>query len=417
MYLSGLIQRAKLFDLTLRWFSDWVEPGDGRFLSEVFIYESLISSPVCREFLTDILRVVYPEPYQLQRAFMKDEVRQAIVNSCPDPSQDIKELFAQYRALPEEYFPRTPVDLVMVKGMNNSLLGLTRVKRIRRVAEKASRRVADRLAGVIMRSAQSLAELRAEAAGIPLNHLLTPPEVMAEEFAVAERIISQSFRDRQIAFKPEDLVIDDIIGSKFIGNEEELSVIEAAIRSYPGATLVEKEVHSGDYNATNLLIDLELPPADEIIDRFADHDWLIATGRGIDPDILKADFPEYVESGARTFRTEVILTTFDELVESEFGRSIHEERVLKQRNTNSYSGRIATNASFIIEFMLMLAMSPQVSLPSLPVKMWGHYLPETFSKAVWNLFGIDQGIVLWDSYLPDFQDTMTNYYQTGTDRA
>ena len=273
MYLSGLIQRTKLFDLTLRWFSDWIEPGDGRFLSEVFIYESLISSPVCRGFLTDILRVVYPEPYQLQRAFMKDDVREAIVNSCSDPSMEIKELFAQYRALPEEYFPRTPVDLVMVKGMNNSLLGLTRVKRIRRVAEKASRRVADRLAGVIMRSAQSLAELRAEAAGIPLNHLLTPPEVMAEEFAVAERIISQSFRDRQIAFEPQDLVIDDIIGSKFIGNEEELAVIEEAIRSYPGAHLVEKEVHSGDYNATNLLIDLELPPAGEIIDRFADHNW------------------------------------------------------------------------------------------------------------------------------------------------
>jgi len=415
MYLSGLIQRDKLFDLTLRWFSNWVEPSDGRFLTEVFIYESLISSPVCHKFLTDILRVVYPEPYQLRRASTKDEVRQAIINSCPDPTPHIKALLEQYRALPEEFFPRTPVDLMMVIGMNNSLLGITRVKRIRRVAEKASRRVADRLAGVIVQSAQSLAELRAEAAGVSLSNLLSPPEVMAEEFAVAERIISQSFRDRQIAFEPPDLNIDDIIGSKFIGNEEELSVIEEAIRSYPGATLVEKEVHTGDYNATNLLIDLDLPAPSDIIDRFAGHDWSIAAGRGLDPSILAADFPDYIESSSRTFRTEVILTTFDEMVESEFGRSIHEERVLDQRGTSSYAGRIATNASFIIEYMLMLAMSPTVAVPPLPVKMWGRYLPETFSKAVWGLFGIDQGMVLWDSYLLDLQDTMATFHQTGTD--
>lgn len=415
MYLSGLIHREKLFELALRWFGDWIEPRDGRFLTEVFVFESLISGPTARQFLTDILSTIHPDPYNLRRVYRKDEVRRAIVRSYLDPAPLMQELIEQYKALPEEFFPRTPTDLVMAVGPDERLLGMTRIKRIRRIAEKASRRVADRLAGVIMRSAQSLAELRAEAAGIPLNQLLTPPEVMAEEFAVAERIISQSFRERRVSFKAQDLVINDMIGSKFIGSELELAAIEKAISEYPGAKLIEREVHQGEYNAVNLLIDLHLPPASQIIDRARGCDWSIAAARGLAPEGMDAAFAAYVESGATTFRTEVILTTFEELVESEFGRSIHEERILQQRRNSSYTGRIATNASFIIEYLLMLAMSPSTSLDELPVKMWGRYLPETFSKAVWDLFGIDQGMVLWDTYLPELADSLPCFPYTGTE--
>ena len=76
-------------------------------------------------------------------------------------------------------------------------------------------------------------------------------------------------------------------------------------------------------------------------------------------------------------------------MESEFGRSIHEERIIRQRSRPSYAGRIAQNAACLIEYMLMLALSPQVEVADLPIKMWGRYLPEMVAATIWNLFGIE----------------------------
>jgi hypothetical protein len=70
----------------------------------------------------------------------------------------------------------------------------------------------------------------------------------------------------------------------------------------------------------------------------------------------------------------------EDLVESEFGRSIHEVRILEQRA--AYTGRIAQNASWIIEYMLQLAISPTVSVDQLPIKIWGRYVRDTVSQAL-----------------------------------
>ena len=108
-----------------------------------------------------------------------------------------------------------------------------------------------------------------------------------------------------------------------------------------------------------------------------------------------------MESGARSVRAEVILTSFEELVESEYGRSIHEERTIRQRSTAAYSGRIAQNASYLIEYMLTLAISPQVEVRELPVKLWGRYLPDMVSSIIWNLFGVESSMsVVFNNQLP-----------------
>ena len=105
-------------------------------------------------------------------------------------------------------------------------------------------------------------------------------------------------------------------------------------------------------------------------------------------------------SGERSFRAEVILTTRADLVESEFGSAIHEARILEQRQGSPYSGRIASNASFLITYMLMLALSPTIAPAELPVKMWGRYLQDVYSVAIWKLFGITLGRDQVDSLVP-----------------
>jgi hypothetical protein len=416
MYLTGLVHRDRLFDVATRWFRDRVEPEDGRFVTQVFIYESLISGLPARRFLTDILRTVHPEPFRLARMHLKDEVRQAILDGCLKPTPRMAALFEQYRQVPEEFFPRTPVDLMLATDATGRLLGMTRVKRIRRVAEKASRRVADHLAGEIQERARTLAAQRASRAGLPLDHLITPLEVMEQEFETAERIVSQAFREQELVFPPAALRIDDFIGLKFVGPPEVQIRVEQAIAQHPRATIVEREVHQGDYNAINLLVDIALPTATEIVERMLGQDWRFATGRGLMPEELALGFPGYVESGAHTFRAEVILTSYEELVESEFGRSMHEVRVIDQREKMAYKGRIAMNASYIIEFLLMLALSPTVAVDSLPVKMWGRYLPDTFSTAVWQLFGIIPGAALWEALMPSRRELL-RMVEAGWDHA
>jgi hypothetical protein len=403
MYLSSLIHRDRLFELATRWFAGEVQPRDGRFLTEVFAYEAMVSGPTVRRVLVEVLQALHQSRPRFSRICMKDDLRRAILSGCVQPTPRAAELFRRFRETPEEFFPRTPVDLTLAHSDDGALLGMSRVKRIRRIAEKASRRVADRLAGAINWHARALANRRAQQAGLTVDQLISSPETMSAEFAAAERFVALAFRDHKLEFAPEDLRIDDVIGLKIIGTPEQLERVPGMLAERPGTRVLEREEHSGIYNATNLIIDIEVPPADEIIRWVNGRDWSFVAQRGLDPSQMATEFPGYVASGARTIRAEMILTTYDELIESEFGRSIHENRILEQRASAPYSGRIANNASYIIEYMLMLAISPRADVDELPVRMWGHYLPDTLSTAVWNLFNVRQEDVLCDvlTLMPD----------------
>ncbi len=400
MHLTSITHRKQLFELATRWFGDSPRPEDGRFLTQVFTYENLITAGMVRNLLTGIKDAVHPGPVRLLRLRSKDELRDAIVEACHEPSHREAELFRQYRQRPEEFFPGTPSDVVLGLREDGSILGMARVKRLRRIAEKGSRRVADKLAGAINDRAKAVAMRRAETYGIPLRQLLSSKTEMAEDFAQAERIVSRTFRDGVLVFEPEDLRIDDGIGFKFVGTPEEMASIEEAIRNHPAVLGVQREEHRGNYNDINLLVDLELPRVDQIVDQERARDWSGLAGRGLTATELAKGFPDYVAGGERSFRAEVILTTRADLVESEFGSAIHEARIIEQRQGTPYAGRIASNASFIITHMLMLALSPTIATPELPVKMWGRYLPDVYSVAIWKLFGITLGRDQVDSLVP-----------------
>ncbi len=388
MYLASMIHRERLFRIVLRWFGDRVEPGDGRFVTELFLYEFVVSGGTVRRFVGDILQSVSADAPRLRRFLLKDELRRAIVEAAVNPVPRVQELFRLFAQRPEEFFPRTPTNLVVATRADGRLAGMIRFKSIRRLAEKASRRIADRLAAEIRGTALALAETRARTAGVPLAQLVSSPDQMAEEFAAAERIVSHSFKDQRLVLEPHHMRIDDMIGIKFVGTPEELLRIERAVRSHPCAQVVERQVHEGSYCDVQLLVELQLPPVADIIAAQRTRDWSQAAGRGLSAQELADDFPGFVESGARTFRCEIILTTFDELVESEFGRSMHEERIIQQRTAAPYRGRIARNASYLVEYLLMLAISPTTEISALPVKMWGRYLEDAFSAAIWMLFGV-----------------------------
>ncbi len=388
MYPTGLIQRDRLFQLATRWFADRPEPEDGRFVTQVFLFESLICSPTLRRFVTDILQETRSGAVRMQQLHSKDDLRALLCRQYSELNDRARELFQQYRQHPDDFFPGTPATMLLIMRECGWPVAMIRIKRIRRIAEKASRRVADCLSDRIQEEARRIARERASFHGVSLQQLISSPGDMFNDFTQAEKAVALAFREEAPAFAPADLHIDDVIGIKFIGLSEELERIEKAIYGHPSVIGVEREEHHGRYNDINLLVDLQLPPADTIVEACLHHDWSGAAQRGLDPQTLPQDLTEYVHGGASHIRTEVILTTCDELLESEFGRSIHEQRILEQRHSVAYSGRIARNASFIIEYMLQLALSPKIESRSLPIKMWGQYLPDYFSQIIWSLFSL-----------------------------
>jgi len=385
VYLSGLIHRDRLFDIAARWLADRVEPDDGRVLTEIFAFERAVTAPVVRRFVADLCRVNGASDLYLERVSSKDDVRAAIVAAAAYPSDRVAELIDWYRQLPEEFFPRTPVHMSLITRRNGKLAALVRRKRIRRIADKVSRRVADRLTDEIEALAASLAASRPRASGLALSNGESPSGIPRGVSGAAERLVADRIRSGRLVLEPDDQLVDDVIGVKVLGTEPELRRIERMIDRLEYTCAFDREVHDGSYVGTHFLIDLELPPREKILASIEGVDWSFASGRGLKKERLEESFRGYVDAGRRTFRVELILTTFDDLVESEFGDCIHEQRILDQRDRAREYGRIATNASWIIEYMLRLATSPSVTVDSLPIKIWGRYVRDTVAHAIARL--------------------------------
>ena len=386
MYLSGLTHRDRLFDVATRWLADRLEPTDGRIVTEMFAFERAITAPMVRRFVADLCRACHRGDLYMERITSKDAVRDAIVAAATHPSSRVAELIDWYRQLPEEFFPRTPVRMSLVTLRNGRLTAVVRRKRIRRIADKVSRRVAEQLTGEIDAVARALAASRPRLiAGVDRD--TAPPSTPAAVGGAAERLVADRIRSGRITLDPEKNRVDDVIGVKVIGTPSELETIEASLDNLEYTFAFQREVHAGTYEGIHFLVDLELPTNETILANMAGIDWSFATGRGLRVESLDESFNAYIESCRRTFRVELILTTFDDLVESEFGVSIHEQRIVEQRDLADDFGRIARNASSIIEYMLRLATSPTVDIDLIPIKIWGRYIRDTLNYAVAELGG------------------------------
>jgi hypothetical protein len=384
MYLSGLTHRDRLFDVATRWLADRLEPADGRILTEIFAFERAITAPTVRRFVADLCHTCHRGDLYMERITSKDEVRSAIVAAAAHPSTRVAELLDWYRQLPEEFFPRTPVRMSLVTLRNGRLTAIVRRKRIRRIADKVSRRVAEQLTGEIVAVARALAASRPRRI-TGADRDIAPPSTPAAVGGAAERLVADRIRSGRITLDPEKNRVDDVIGVKVIATPIELERIETSLDSLEYTFASQREVKAGSYEGVHYLVDLELPSNETILANMVGIDWSFAAGRGLDVDGLEKSFKAYIESCRRTFRVELILTTFDDLVESEFGVSIHEQRILEQRDLADDFGRIARNASSIIEYMLRLATSPTINIDHIPIKIWGRYIRDTLNYAIAEL--------------------------------
>jgi hypothetical protein len=241
---------------------------------------------------------------------------------------------------------------------------------------------------MIQDQAQKMAEERAQKQSLPIEYLLTPPEEMAQEFIKAEEAIAKMFRERDIKLDRSAMTLHDIGGIKIVADTERLRHLENMLTCHPGVKIVSEEYYYGDYQANSLILEVSWNK-EHICRRYIDGQaWKKFLNRGIPEDILHKGLESLLDGVEPTLNIEMILSNFSDMVESEFGNSIHEERIITQRNNKVYKGYIPLNVEFLIEYLFGVGLSPRTRIDYLPIKLWGRYLPDTISTHIRQLYDI-----------------------------
>ncbi len=390
MYLTSFVHRKALFGIAERWLCNRLEPDDARRLTEILICDGFIISETLMSLAGRLLDVAHGRPFHQRRINLKGELRDLICLDEKDSTPRVKELFVKYRENPDYYYREAPISGVMCLDDEERLLGLFRVKRPKRIAEKANRRIAEWIFENVRVKAMKMAEERARLSGVPFERFVTPPEEMMREFVHAEEVIARSFRDGEIRLDRNALTIHDVGGFKVVSDGDGLKRLEAGLASAPDIDIVEREDFSGNYQAVNLV--LQVPwDAEHVCRRYSEgRAWERYLGRGIAEGELMKGLEPFLTDAEPRINIELILSTFPDMVESELGSSIHEERIIKQRDNIRYRGNIPMNVEFLVESLFAVGFSPRTDIDRVPIRLWGRYLPETMGSYVRKLYSLPE---------------------------
>ncbi len=390
MYLTSFIHREELLRIVERWLCARPDPHDALLLTKIFICDGYVLGQVLDQTLGEITGRCDPCELRSVRISSKGELRDALSHLPGEVSPRIEYLLGCYRKNPDYFFCQTPVSGVLFMDQRDRLVASYRIKRPQRIAEKANRRIADWIFQTVRNRASHMARGRAEKYGVPLDRLLTSREEMEREFIDAEQSIADSFRRGDVRFDRASITINDVGGMKVIGSKPRLELIEGALGADPRIVVVERQRFHGNFEATSLILDLAWAP-EPICKKYRDlRMWERFENRGIEASELKKGIEPWLENAEERIRVELILCTPEALVESELGNSLHEERMIAQRDFKPYKGYIPENVEFLLEYIFAVGFSPKARISEVPVKLWGRYLPDTLGMFVRKLFELPE---------------------------
>jgi hypothetical protein len=110
VYLAGLTHRDEFFDLTVRWLNDDFYQGDGRVISEIFLYEGFISGSFVIHRMFQFLQKMFGLNLDMERILQKQVLRERLIQYSQHPSSRTEELARTSQENPEFFFPRLPID-------------------------------------------------------------------------------------------------------------------------------------------------------------------------------------------------------------------------------------------------------------------------------------------------------------------
>jgi len=389
--ITSYLHHDELCDLIRRWMTGQVLPTDGARITHLVHFNNIFVQRTLDQFSRWMFASLHGcDPFPL-KVSTKAELKDAIVVNTPYTNTRIEQLVQEYRTSPERYFRETPFQGTLFFVPSNGgrrYVGANRIKRVRRLAEKTARRIIDRIFEAIKHQAEELADDRARRLGIPRASLLTGPEDMLAEFLQAERRILETLKSGQPIQDGRVMVIDDVAGAKVLLEEGEQSRVRELLGRTKDCQVVDVEPHSGRYNATNIIV-RHSPDKERILRQPLSPTMLrLMHARGVNAQTAQQEFADFVRSGEEAVHVEIIVATYQEMMESEIGRCMHEDRIIEQRMRQEYRGHLAKNIEYLMEYLFTFASSSHVELRELPIKLWNRYLPDYYDEVVKALFDI-----------------------------
>jgi hypothetical protein len=390
--INSFLHREILNDIIRRWMYDEARPSDADLITRLVHFNHVFVSRYLDLFAERIFREFHKEGLSSRSVRIKGDLKDALVKDPPCRNERIDELIRDYHRNPGRFYRETPFHGTLYFACRNGFtvyVGSSRIKRVRRLAEKSARRIIDRIFNQIKRHADNLADERARLLGIPRERLLTAPADMTEEFLIAEkRLLDDLLEKKPISEEGEVPAIHDVAGVKVVLEAPEQRKLIELIGRFPDCEVVEEETHVGGYNATNLIIRFR-PPREEILNRSLGLGALnVMRRRGVSSGEANLSFAEFVRSGEEDVLLEIIFSDYQQMLESEIGCCIHEDRIIEQRLRQQYRGPLARNIQYLLEYLFAFPASHQRELGELPIKLWNRYLPDYFDEILKQLFRI-----------------------------
>ena len=392
LYLESFIHRVRFAEIVSRWMINQPHPDDVRQLKAIINFNSYIARIWVDRLAKRLLRGLYGKEPSSFVAKQKGSLKDFVVRHPIYTNPRIEAMVARYRRFPEDFYRETPFDGQVYynrEGGQPLFVGSTRIKRFRRIAEKGSRRIVDFMFERIRGHADDLAEERAKQMGITKDQLITPPDVMVEEFRHAERRLVKSIKLGTIQSELPILSIPDVVGLKLIVEHDQFIRLLDVLEADPACTLLDTEEHSGRYTATNLRVAYVVsrdvlaahPPTKGALE--------VLQSRGFDPAMVPAMYEEFLSSGEEHVLLEIIVANFEDFLDSEIGSSMHEDRVLVQRGDREYKSYLATSIRYLMDYMLTLCLAPtNEDVTDVPIKLWVKYMPDTIDRLIRDLYNV-----------------------------
>ncbi len=389
--INNYLHRTVLCNLIRRWMYHEVYPSDADLVTRLINLNHVYLTRYLTQFSEKIIQQLYTSGLRRQYVSKKGELKDALIANPPYINQRIDKLIVNYRSNPSLFYYDTPFHgtlfFAKLDGVDK-YIGSSRVKRVRRLSEKAARLMIDHLFQAMTKHVDTLMHDREQFPNIIRHQTENHSEKSLDEYLEAESHLLQYLQNHRPIQDNENIMINDVAGIKIILEENQLNRFMTLLHEMPDCTVIEEEKHTGIYNATNLIVsycpDQEYIISEPITGRILN----IMEIRGINAYQLQQEFIEFVHSGEKNVVLEIIVSNYQETLESEIGRCIHEDRIIRQRLNKQYRGHLSKNIEYLMEYLFSFPASSQREISELPIKLWNRYLPDYFDEVLKQLFHI-----------------------------
>ncbi|MBZ0267602.1 hypothetical protein K8I85_05565 [bacterium] len=367
--LTGFLHRAELRELLGRWLAGDDRPGDAGRVKELVNFNSVAIRQVREHLAAVLLPAVYGKAPTAVPVHTKGVVKDLLVRApalTRGPGQArIRECLDRYARRPELFYRDTPVEgVAYLDATTEQLLATGRIKRVRRISDKCSRRILETL-------------------GKHMEERDAPDPDDVERVALAWlRSIPPD--------EPVTTPIHDVLGFKLLGGDPVRKRLLRWIDARGDLQVVRRKDHRGTFHATNLVVQWR-PPWEKIVSVTPrPQTQAVLRARGMQGD-LSGRFRQFILSGEESVNLELIVQGYADAMESEIGRSLHEDRVFRQRMARESWGSIAPTIAALTRYLFYFALSRQTVLPEVPLRLSERYMPDRLEQVFLSLTDFPAG--------------------------